>query len=252
MQRRAEGKSVLITGASRGIGAETAMQLGAEGASVAVNYREKKRRADDVVRAIEEGGGRALAVGADVTDSEAVEAMLSTVVAEFGTVDTLVLNASGGLELGADPGYAMKINRDAQVALAGAAAERMQPGSRIVFLTSHQAHFHGRKPVPAEYEPIAASKRAGEDALRGMIADLNARGIDLVVVSGDMIDGTIVVTLLERRNPEAVAARTAHGALPTVAEFASAVVTAVVEPAGKSGHTLYVGGADYFDESTSG
>ncbi|WP_415974130.1 SDR family oxidoreductase [Rhodococcus sp. 077-4] len=252
MIRRAEEKSVLITGASRGIGAETAVQLGAEGAAVAVNYREKKRRADAVVRTIGEAGGHALAVGADVTDLEAVDAMLSTVVAAFGTLDVLVLNASGGLELGADPGYAMSINRDAQVVLARAAADRMKPGSRIVFLTSHQAHFHGRKPVPVEYEPIAASKRAGEDALREMIPELNSRGIELVVVSGDMIEGTIVVTLLERRNPDAVAARTAQGALPTVAEFASAVVAATVAPVEESGRTVYIGGADYLDEFASG
>ncbi|MCJ0978030.1 SDR family oxidoreductase [Rhodococcus sp. ARC_M12] len=252
MKQRAVGRSVLITGASRGIGAETAVQLGAEGAAIAVNFREKKRRADAVVRTIEEAGGRALAVGADVTDPEAVDAMLNAVVAEFGAIDVLVLNASGGLELGADPGYAMSINRDAQVAMARAVADRMKPGSRIVFLTSHQAHFYGRKPVPVEYEPIAASKRAGEDALRDMILEMNSRGIELVVVSGDMIEGTIVVTLLERRNPDAVAARTAQGALPTVAEFAAAVVDAAVGPIEKSGRTVYVGGADYLDGFVSG
>lgn len=161
MRRRAEGRSVLVTGASRGIGAETAVQLGAEGAAVAVNYREKKRRADAVVRTIEEAGGRAFAVGADVTDSAAADAMLNAVVAEFGTLDVLVLNASGGLELGADPGYAMTINRDAQVALARAAIDRMTPGSRIVFLTSHQAHFHGRKPVPSSTSPLPRANEQG-------------------------------------------------------------------------------------------
>ncbi|MGV8874765.1 MAG: SDR family oxidoreductase [Rhodococcus sp. (in: high G+C Gram-positive bacteria)] len=251
MKDRVAGKSVLITGASRGIGAETAYQLGAAGAMVGVNYREKKRRADAVVRKIEVSGGRALAVGTDVTDRAAIDAMLDSVIVAFGALDVLVLNASGGLELGADPGYAMSLNRDAQVALALAAADRMEAGSRIVFLTSHQAHFHGRKPVPVEYEPIAASKRAGENALRDLIPELDSRGIELVVVSGDMIEGTIVVTLLERRNPDAVAARIAHGALPTVAEFAAAVVTAAVEPIDESGHTVYVGGADYLDEQQS-
>ena len=112
MTGRADGKTVLITGASRGIGAETALQLGALGAAVAVNYREKKRRAEAVVRAIEEGGGTALPVGADVTDADAIDAMLNVVVAEFGAIDVLVLNASGGLEFGAEPDYAMSINRD--------------------------------------------------------------------------------------------------------------------------------------------
>ncbi|MBY4204891.1 SDR family oxidoreductase [Rhodococcus fascians] len=197
-------------------------------------------------------GGTALPVGADVTDADAIDAMLNVVVAEFGAIDVLVLNASGGLEFGAEPDYAMSINRDAQVALARASIDRMEPGSRIVFLTSHQAHFHGKKPVPVEYEPVAASKRAGEDALRGMIPELDSRGIELVVVSGDMIEGTIVVTLLERRNPDSVAARTAQGALPTIAEFASAVTEAAIGPIEKSGRTVYVGGADYLDGFVSG
>ncbi|MDI9897156.1 hypothetical protein QM797_20750 [Rhodococcus sp. IEGM 1381] len=123
-----------------------------------------------------------------------------------------------------------------------------KPGSRIVFLASHQAHFHGRKPVPVECEPIAASKRAGKYGLRDSIPDFNSRGIELVVVSGDMIDGTTVVTLLERRNPDAVAARTACGALPTVAEFATAVVAACVDAIERSGHVVYVGGADYLEQ----
>jgi uncharacterized protein YbjT (DUF2867 family) len=111
-------------------------------------------------------------------------------------------------------------------------------------VTSHQAHFHGRKPVPADYEPIAESKRAGEDALRAMIPELADRGIGLNVVSGDMIDGTIIVRLLERRDPQAVSTRRDHGALPTVAEFA-AVVAAAGSSANESGRTFYVGGDDY-------
>src|SRR5690606_30691360 len=106
------------------------------------------------------------------------------------------------------------------------ALPQMPAGSRIVFVTSHQAHFHGRKPVPADYEPIAASKRAGEDALRAMIPELAEHGVRLLVVSGDMIDGTIIVRLLERRDPGAVTARRDQAELPTIAEFAAAVAAA--------------------------
>jgi len=98
--------------------------------------------------------------------------------------------------------------------------------------------------VPADYEPIAASKRAGEDELRAMIPELGTHGVDLRVVSGDMIDGTIIVRLLARRNPDAVSARKEHGELPTVAEFAAAVAAATRSVA-ESGHTVYVGGPDY-------
>ena len=58
-----------------------------------------------------------------------------------------------------------------------------------------------------EYVPVALSKRAGEDALRARIPELGAAGVDFVVVSGDMIEGTITATLLERANPGAIATR---------------------------------------------
>lgn len=86
----------------------------------------------------------------------------------------------------------------------GGAAKPAKPGGRVVFVTSHQAHFHGLKSVPAEYIPIAESKRACEDSRRAMRADLAQRGVSLSVVSGDMIEGTIIVRLLERRDPDAI------------------------------------------------
>ncbi|GAA5056400.1 SDR family oxidoreductase [Nocardia callitridis] len=235
---------MVITGASRGIGAETARVAAARGDHVVINYREKAKRATVLAEAIEAEGGSASTVGADIADEAEAGRLIAAVVAEFGRLDVLVLNASGGLERGAEPDYAMAINRDAQLRLVRLALPHIPSGGRIVFVTSHQAHFHGRKPVPAEYEPIAASKRAGEDALRALRPELTERGIDLQVVSGDMIDGTIIVQLLRRRNPDAVAARTEHGALPTVTEFATAVVDAADAVSGL-GHTTYVGGQDY-------
>ena len=82
-----------------------------------------------------------------------------------------------------------------------------------------------------EYEPVALSKRAGEDALRAMIPELQEQGIEFVVVSGDMIEGTITATLLERANPGAIEARReGAGKLYNVAEFAAEVAAAAVDP----------------------
>jgi 3-oxoacyl-[acyl-carrier protein] reductase len=244
---RFTGRVVLVTGASRGIGAAVAHKLAAPDTHVIVNYREKVKRARAVVEDIIACGGNASLAGADLSDERAAKAMMREVADTFKRVDVLVLNASGGLELAADAGYAMRINRDAQVRLARLALPLMPSGGRIVFVTSHQAHFHGLKPVPPEYLPIAASKRAGEDALRGRQAELHARGITLTVVSGDMIDGTIIVRLLERRDPDAVAARRLHGNLPIVEEFASAIATAAVGTAHNG--TIYIGGQDYLTVS---
>ncbi|MEU4315258.1 SDR family oxidoreductase [Nocardia sp. NPDC024068] len=235
---------VLVTGASRGIGAATAQRLAAPDTHVLVNYREKAKRAQTVVDAITAAGGSASAIGADLSDGTAVTEMIDHIRARFGRLDALVLNASGGLERGADPGYALRLNRDAQVRLATLALPLM-PGGRIVFVTSHQAHFHTHGGgLPDGYEPIAASKRAGEDALRALLPEFIDHGVGFVVVSGDMIDGTIIIRLLERRDPDAVAARRTQGPLPTVEEFAVAVADALDTPAAP-GQTFYVGGADY-------
>ena len=241
---------VLVTGASRGIGAETARALAAGNDHVIINYREKLKRAQTLADMIIQAGGSASTLGADLSDDKAASDVAAEVAERFGRLDVLVLNASGGLELGAGPDYPMRINRDAQLRLVQCVLPLMPSGSRIVFVTSHQAHFHGRKPVPAEYEPIAESKRAGEDALREMIPLLSDRGIDLIVVSGDMIDGTIIVRLLERRNRDAVEARRDHGPLPTVEEFARAVADAT-RSKDATGHTVYVGGIDYLSTPSS-
>ncbi|GAB0107009.1 SDR family oxidoreductase [Nocardia sp. JMUB6875] len=238
---------VLITGASRGIGAETARVLAARGDHVVINYREKRKRAETLAAEIVAAGGSASVAGADIADPDSARALVDAVVAEFGRLDVLVLNASGGLERDAAPGYAMLLNRDAQTRLVSLALPHLPVGGRIVFVTSHQAHFSATRAVPPGYEPIAASKRAGEDALRAMIGEFADRGIGFTVVSGDMIDGTIIVRLLERRDPAAVTARRDQGDLPTVEDFATAVAAATTSDTGL-GHTVYVGGIDYLSE----
>lgn len=235
----------LVTGASRGVGAEIATQLADPQRHIVVNYREKAKRADEVVEAVRAAGGSADSVRADVTDERAAIAMFDDIDRRFGRLDALVLNASGGLEPGADPGYAMRLNCDAQVRLVQLALPLMLDGGRIDFVTSHLAHFHESKPVLSDYVPVATSKRAGEIALRDMLPTFEAAGITFVVVSGDMVEGSTMARLFERHDPEAVAERrNASGGLPTTAEFASAIVRATHEPH-RNGETIYVGGSDY-------
>jgi len=172
-----------------------------------------------------------LVVGADLTDEHSVAAMFAEVESAFGGLDILVLNASGGMESGMGEDYALRLNRDAQLGVLDAALPLMRDGSRVVFVTSHQAHFIRTTPTMPEYEPVALSKRAGEDALRERIPELAERGIGFVVVSGDMIEGTITATLLERANPGAIASRReSAGRLYNVSEFAAEVAQAAVDP----------------------
>ncbi|HEX9457714.1 MAG TPA: SDR family oxidoreductase [Thermoanaerobaculia bacterium] len=82
----------LITGASRGIGAETALRFGLAGARVAVNYNRGRDEAEEVARTI--GDGRAVAIGADIADPKSIETMIDAVVARWGRLDILVNNAA--------------------------------------------------------------------------------------------------------------------------------------------------------------
>ena len=240
------GTRALVTGSSRGIGADTVRYFAEAGASVVVNYRNKEKRAQQLVEKIEAAGGTAFAVGADLTDPESVDAMFATVSERLGGLDVLVMNASGGMESGMAEDYALKLNRDAQVALLTAALPLLQPGSRVVFVTSHQAHFIRTTDTMPEYLPVALSKRAGEDALREMLPKLEAAGVEFVVVSGDMIEGTITATLLERSNPGAISSRKeSAGKLYNVAEFAAEVASAAVDPV-PADHTRYVGDTSDF------
>jgi NAD(P)-dependent dehydrogenase (short-subunit alcohol dehydrogenase family) len=240
------GKNVLVTGSSRGIGADTVGYFASAGARVVINYREKEARAAKIRDGILANGGEAIIVGADLTNLTDVSRMFAGVDAAFGKLDILVMNASGGMEASMGEDYAMRLNRDSQVNLLTASLPHMADSSRVVFVTSHQAHFINTTPTMPEYVPVALSKRAGEDALRQMISTLDERGIGFVVVSGDMIEGTITATLLNRMSPGAIEARKqAAGRLYNVAEFAAEIVLAAVEPV-PTNHTRLVGDTSDF------
>lgn len=236
----------VVTGGSRGVGAATARFLAERGFDVVVNYRDKARRAEAVVAEVEAAGQRGWLAQADLTDAAQAAAMFEQVRRDAGRIDLLVLNASGGLEKGAAEDYAMQVNLHAQVRALDLALPLMDEGSRVVFVTSHLAHFYGEKPVYPAYEPVAASKRAGETALRKRIPDLTKRDISLVVVSGDLIDGTITPRLMERQEPGLIDARREEaGDLPTVEEFAEAIAEASIDEGLESGETVFVGSTEW-------
>lgn len=90
---RFEGKSAIVTGASRGIGREIALQLAKEGARVAVNYSGSKDKADEVVELITAAGGEAFAIQADISNVDSVKNMVDQTLEAFGSIDMLVNNA---------------------------------------------------------------------------------------------------------------------------------------------------------------
>src|SRR5687768_7676695 len=87
------GQVAIVTGASRGIGRAIALELARQGARVLVNYQRNAAAADEVVAAIDAAGGTALPFAADVTDEDAVAAMVAACVERWGRLDMLVNNA---------------------------------------------------------------------------------------------------------------------------------------------------------------
>lgn len=88
-----KGKVALVTGASKGIGAAIAERLAADGAAVAVNYGRSKEQADAVVKRITAAGGKAVAIGADVTKLVEIEKLFAETAKHLGPLDVLVNNA---------------------------------------------------------------------------------------------------------------------------------------------------------------
>ena len=88
-----DGKVALVTGASRGIGRAVAICLAKSGAKIAVNYAGNQAAAEEVKQIIEQNGGEAILVQADISNAESVDAMVATVMEVFGRIDILVNNA---------------------------------------------------------------------------------------------------------------------------------------------------------------
>lgn len=106
--------------------------------------------------------------------------------------------------------------------------------------------FTELKPAYDNYEPVVASKKAGEDALRKMIPEFTRLDMRLVIVSGNLIEGTITPKLLQRQSPGLIESRRREaGALPDVEEFTAAIVKGAMDDSYAIGKTIYVGSTDW-------
>ncbi|RYG38944.1 SDR family oxidoreductase [bacterium] len=100
MEKLLSGKTIIVTGGSRGIGRDTCRVLGRHGANVVVNYAASEEKAQRTVREVEEAGGKAIAVAGDVREPETWERMTQLAVDTFGRLDGIVNNAISGKQDG--------------------------------------------------------------------------------------------------------------------------------------------------------
>jgi 3-oxoacyl-[acyl-carrier protein] reductase len=233
----------LVTGASRGIGAAIAIGLAAAGADVAVNYRERAADALSVVDAIRALGRRAVAVGADVSDSAAVAAMIRQVAAELGPVDILVNNAGIGPVRTLDEMTEADFDRTIAVNLKSAflctqavlPAMRAKGWGRIVNISSGAARGAGG--VGVHYN---ASKAGMEGLTRGYAARLVKDGITVNAVAPSLIETDMV-----RGGVASSPARIPMGRFGTPEECAQAVLM-VIGNAYLTGQTVQLNGGMSF------
>jgi NAD(P)-dependent dehydrogenase (short-subunit alcohol dehydrogenase family) len=178
-------KVLLVTGGSRGIGAETARLAAERGYAVCVNYRRNREAAGAIVAAIAAAGGTALAVGADVAQEADVVRLFQTVDAELGPVAVLINNA-GILERQTRVEHidAPRLDRVFATNVRGAflcareAVRRMSTahggaGGAIVNVSSRAAQLG----APGEYVDYAASKAALDALTIGLAREVAAEGI---------------------------------------------------------------------------
>lgn len=92
-EKKLMGQTAIVTGASSGIGKAVALAYGAHGAQVVVNYIKGEDAANEIVRTIQNGGGKAMAIACDVSKQDEVQSMFKQTIEEYGTVDILVNNA---------------------------------------------------------------------------------------------------------------------------------------------------------------
>lgn len=237
--RQLEGRSALVTGGSRGIGAAIARRLAREGANVAITYARSGDRAREVVEDMTALGVRALAVRAEATDVDALRDAVARAATAFGGLDVLVNNAGiaahGPFEdVTVDAvDRILAIHARAAFVLVQAAVPHMGAGGRIVGVGSSLAE---RVPYPG-WALYAMSKSALIGLTKGLARDLGPRGITANLVNpgptdtasnpadGPMADTIAGLTALGRyARPEEIADVVAYLAGPGAGYLTGAVV----------------------------
>lgn len=233
----------LVTGGSRGIGRAVAVALGQAGAAVAVNYVARGEQAQAVVEQITAGGGRAIAVKADVSDAASVQHMMQSISGRFGPVDILVNNAGIAIPRGVDDLTEEEFDRTIAVNLKSAFLciravlphMRAQRWGRIINISSGAARGAGG--VGVHYN---ASKAGMEGLTRGYAARLVKDGITVNAVAPSLVETDMLTGWADE-----AAKRIPMGRLGAPDEIAQAVLL-VLGNAYMTGQTVILNGGMSF------
>ncbi len=219
-----EGKTAVVTGGSRGIGAAIAQRLAADGAAVAISYVRDAGAAERVTEAIARAGGRALAVQADVADHDQVKALFDRVKAEFGGLDILVANAAVAEFAPIDQITTEQIDRQFSVNVRGVlltikeASANMNEGGRIIAVSS----IVGSTPM-AGASVYSATKAAVDTAIGAIAQELGPRGITVNAVAPGPVETDMYYNSGFDKNAEYLASRTPLGRVGKPEDIAGAV-----------------------------
>jgi 3-oxoacyl-[acyl-carrier protein] reductase len=190
MARQLEGKTALITGGSRGIGAAIAKRLAADGANVAITFAKDASAASVVVKAIERDGGRAVAIQADAADVKAVKAAVEKTVATFGQLDVLVNNAGTAIPKTFEETTLEEMDRVIDINVRGTLAttqealKYMKSGGRIISIGSAV----GDRVQTPGLVAYSATKGAVKIFTQGLSREVGSRGITVNNVQPGPID----------------------------------------------------------------
>jgi len=223
MAKKLEGKSALITGGSRGIGAAIAKRLAEDGASVAITYTKGADAAASVIKAIEDAGGKAIAIQADAANAEAVKHAVDKTAATFGGIDVLVNNAGTAIPKKFEDSTLEELDRVIDINVRGvfvatqAALKHMKDGGRIINVGS----CVGERLLTPGLVPYSATKGAVKMFTQGLSREVGARGITVNNVQPGPIDTDLNPASAEWAEPQV--ANTALGRYGKVNEVAALV-----------------------------
>ena len=238
MSKKLEGKVALITGGSRGIGAGIAKRLAADGANVAITYTKGADLAAAVVKEIERGGGKAVAIQADATDSSAVNAAVDKTAVTFGRIDILVNNAGTGIPKKFEDTTLQEMDQMINLNLRGtfvatqAALKHMKDGGRIIMIGS----CVGERMMTPGLVAYSATKGAIKMFTQGLSREVGGRGITVNNIQPGPIDTDLNPAAGDWAVPQK--ANTALNRFGTVDEVA-ALVAFVASP-----EAAYITGAN--------